>query len=534
MSDLTLTNSRKRNIWVGSFFSLLLLLGLFIYRDYGISLDESISRENGMITLKHLVQYVAPGMLEQDFILNQYMPLEQYNDRDYGIAFETPISLIERLLHIDDEGDQIYFRHLMTFLVCFGGVIAVYQLAARRFRDWRVGLLAALFLVLSPRLFAEAFYNDKDAVFMALFAVATNTGVRFLLRPTVGRAVWHALACAVMIDVRIMGIILPALTLGFLFWSAVRGQVKWPQMLTTGMLYVVLVAGLVVAFWPFLWSAPLDNFLWAFDNMRNFRADGLILYLGTPVSSTKLPWHYPVVWVGATTPLLYVVGFLVGVILIGITLVRQHWRLWQNEQEMQDLLFLALAVGPVLAVIVLHSVLYDGWRQLYFIYPAFLLIAMRGWVAAWQWRPLQTGGALWSRVVLAATVLSVVTVAYQMVRDHPLQNVYFNALAGRHPEEKFEVDYWGLSFRKGLEYIVATDDRPHIAVSAPVARWAGFSQKMLPADTRNRLQFVDNPAEADYFITNYRGHAYSYDYPNEVFQIRANNMRVLSVFRLRW
>jgi hypothetical protein len=487
-----------------------------------------------MVTLKYIVQFVAPSMLEKDFILNQYQPLGEYFDRDYGVAFETPVSLVERLLHIDDEGDQMYYRHLMTFLVCFGGVIAVYQLAVRRFRDWRIGLLAALFLVLSPRLFAESFYNDKDAVFMALFAVATNTAVRFLLRPTLGRAVWHALACAVMIDVRIMGVIMPLLTLGLLLWKGVLSQVKWRQVLMAGVLYLVLVAAFVIAFWPYLWSAPLDNFLQAFENMKAFRWTGEVLYMGKQTPALELPWHYAVVWVGITTPLLYVAAFLLGVVLIVRCMVRQIWRLWENEQQMQDLLFLGLALGPILAIIVLHSVLYDGWRQLYFIYPAFLLVAIRGWVAAWQWRPAVVWGGLWPKALLLITVLSVVSTSYQMVRDHPLQNVYFNALAGNHAEEMFEVDYWGLSFRQGLEYIVANDDRPHITVSAPMARWAGYSQRMLSVDTRNRLQFVDNAAEADYYITNYRGHAYGYEYPNEVFQVRANNMRILSVFRLRW
>jgi hypothetical protein len=31
-------------------------------------------------------------------------------------------------------------------------------------------------------------------------------------------------------------------------------------------------------------------------------------------------------------------------------------------------------------------VLYDGWRQLYFIYLVLLLV-LRGLVAAWRWRP---------------------------------------------------------------------------------------------------------------------------------------------------
>ena len=47
------------------------------------------------------------------------------------------------------------FRHLLTFLVALAGIYAVQKMADRRFSDWRIGLLAALFLILTPRLFAN-------------------------------------------------------------------------------------------------------------------------------------------------------------------------------------------------------------------------------------------------------------------------------------------------------------------------------------------------------------------------------------------
>jgi hypothetical protein len=46
-----------------------------------------------------------------------------------------------------------------------------------------------------------------------------------------------------------------------------------------------------------------------------------------------------------------------------------------------------IGLGPLVVVVVLHSALYDGWRQLYFIYPVLLLLALRGLVTVWRWRP---------------------------------------------------------------------------------------------------------------------------------------------------
>ncbi|MGI4760186.1 MAG: glycosyltransferase family 39 protein [Janthinobacterium lividum] len=534
MIDLTATSPARRWL-VPAFFALVLGLGLLLFADYGLSIDERISRDNGMITLKHLAQPLAPAWVASHPDFAEYTtPLAEYLDRDYGVVFETPVSWLEQVFSISDTRDKFLFRHLCTFLVCLGGLAAVYQLAARRFRDWRVGLLAALWLLLSPRLFAESFYNDKDAVFMSLFAIAMNTGVRFLLRPTWGRAAWHALACALAIDVRIMGILLPLYTLALLAWRGLRAEVPWRRVVASVLVYSVLLVALVVLCWPYLWPAPVQNFMAAFDNMRTFRWTGTVFYNGTDVLATQLPWHYALVWLGITTPVLYLAAALLGLGLVGRQLLRQHWRLWATEQDLQDVFFLGFFVGPLLAVMLLHSVLYDGWRQLYFIYPAFLLLAMRGWVAAARWRPRW---ASWPRLLYAGTALSLALVAAQMVRDHPLQNVYFNMLAGPNVERRFEMDYWGLGYRRDLEFVAAHDARPVVNVFAPGPSGAQLNLLILPREQRDRLHFVDTPDQADYFLTNfripnYRTYRDRYPYPFEIYQQRADGRQVHAVYRL--
>lgn len=529
MIDLTATSPIRRWLVLG-FFSLVLALGLSIFPDYGISMDESISHDNGLITLKHVALKLNPDWVAADRQFDRFQtPLEEYYDRDYGVAFETPVAFLERLLHYDDAREQYLLRHLCTFLVCFGGMIAVYQLAARRFRDWRIGLLAAVWLLLSPRLFAESFYNDKDAVFMALFAIATNTGIRLLLRPTIGRAVWHALACAITIDVRIMGILLPLATLVMFSWRGVRKEANWSQIVIIGVVYTAILCGLVVLFWPYLWPSPLDNFLAAFEKMSSFRWEGTVLYRGKLEPAADLPWHYVPVWIGITTPILYLITGLLGIVLVIYEVIRQRWRLWANEHQLQDVFFLGLCIGPLVAVVVLHSVLYDGWRQVYFVYPTFLLLAVRGWVVALQWWPRQV---IWSKLLRGVTVVSLLFTAAQMIYDHPFQNVYFNALVGPNVIERFEVDYWGLGYQQDLAYIATHDSRQKIDVYCPGPTPAPTALMTLPKEQRERLRLVENLDSADYFITDYRGHPETYPY-HEIYQIRADGRRIHSVFQMK-
>ena len=528
------TNSRSRLLWVNLFFLSYLLVGLGVYQDYGVSWDKPISRSNGMITLKYLGEIFVPEYVVQDAALGRYPALADYIDKDYGVAYELPVSFLEKILHLDDSRDVYLLRHLTTFLVFFAGVFAFFQLAERRYLDWRLGLLGALILILSPRLFAESFYNSKDVVFMALFAIALNTAVLFLQNPTIRTACWHALATAVLIDVRLMGVILPAATLVVIALRLGRGEVALQKTLLSIFIYLILCVFLVIVFWPYLWSAPLDNFLQAFKNMANFRWNNPVRYFGEWVPATKLPWHYILVWFGISTPLAYIFTFFIGAITILRRLFQRRLSLWNSDAEWQDLLFLGLFVTPSVAVIILNSVLYDGWRQMYFIYPAFVLVALHGLVVLFKWH-LPHHSKIWLRIVSLGALISFMATGGWMMRAHPYQNVYFNMAAGRNVKENFEVDYWGLSSREVLQYIVDNDRRSSISV------WPGSG---IPLDRgilllepvdRKRLAVTDKEENADYVITQFRWNLTDYGGGNRgyerFYQIDVDEEAIISVFK---
>lgn len=518
-----------------------LLLGLAIVRDYGMSYDADASRNIGMTSLHYVAEKLYPEFLakpsQQRFFEQYQTPLHWFMDRDYGVAYELPVTLAERLLQLPDARAADIFRHSCTFVVCWVGVLALYGLGKRRYADWRTGLAVALLLLLSPRLFGEFFYNDKDAVFMALSTVATYTAVVFLERPTWLRAVGHALACAIAIDVRLMAVLWPVATLALLAWRAGHGDyrpARWWRLLGPLGLYALLLPALVVLLWPYLWEAPWENFALAFNNMRHFRWEGPVLFQSEMVLSTELPWYYGITWVGVTTPLLQLGLLVLGLGLVAWQLGRRGWRLYAaGTREWQDLLFLGLGVGPVVSVILFNSVLYDGWRQLYFIYPSLLLLALRGLVAAARWL---RGQPRWQQAV-ASTVLVVglLSSVAQMVWMHPFQSLYFNALAGPHVTSRYEQDYWGIGYLAGLRWVAAHDARPVVRVCTESYMWSPINSNywLLPEDIRQRLQLVVNREEADYFLANYRWHPEEYDLPNKKGEIMAGNQRIMSIFALK-
>ena len=106
-------------------FAALLLIGIAIHRDYGLSFDEPTQREIGAVTLKHLIdRFGLPIQLPED--LRDIPALHEYADNLYGIAFETPLVALEILFGFIDSRDVYWFRHLLTFLFCLAGLYAVY------------------------------------------------------------------------------------------------------------------------------------------------------------------------------------------------------------------------------------------------------------------------------------------------------------------------------------------------------------------------------------------------------------------------
>jgi hypothetical protein len=69
-------------------------------------------------------------------------------------------------------------------------------------------------------------------------------------------------------------------------------------------------------------------------------------------------------------------------------------------------------------------------------------------------------------IVACLFIVSLTVTSLQMIRYHPHQYAYFNFLAGKSVGQKFDLDYWGLSYRDGLEYIVNNDLRPVIKLAA--------------------------------------------------------------------
>jgi hypothetical protein len=534
-----ITEFLNARTWVAPalFLAGLLAVGLAAFGDYGIAWDEPVQRQYG----SEVYNYVVHG--------NGALFLDRH--RYYGPVFEFLFYSLEKVLGLSDTRSIYLARHLAGFLCLWVGVLFFYLLARRVFASWKLGLVGSAMLLLSPRIFAHSFYNSKDIPFLAMFVVGAYTLLRYLDRKTLARAIVHGAVCAVLVDTRIVGILLPALTVVFVGWDLARqrGELSAGRVAASLGVFAAGWAGLTVLLWPTLWRNPLANFVHVFEGMRNFPWEATVLYLGKEIWSTALPWHYTLVWIGVSTPVVYLAAFVLGLGVVLAVLLRPAAApgtappttpiaspVASRRNLGLILLWLFLPLGYSIAS---RAVLYDEWRHSFFVYPALLLVSLAG--LAWLWRAIGRRRGKTRSLAGAALVLVVAAnmgaAAVFMARHHPNGNVYFNSVvggpAGAHG--RFDMDYWGLAYRQGLEYIVRhevpRDSSEAIRVHAATAAGRYNADILKPAE-RKRIAFVDDVDEAEYYVTAFRWDRKRHPPETEVYSVTVEGAKIAAVYRV--
>ena len=479
--------STVRRWVVSAYFTLLFLLGVVVFRDYGVGWDEGHQRTIGLLVQR----YVLDG--DKSLLAT---PHPKY----HGPVVPAAFLLVEKLLGFDDSRSQILLRHAGNFLFFYVGVLFFYRLCARRFDSWKIGLLGATFLVAHPRIFAHSFYNAKDIPFLSLFVISVYSLMTLSDKKTITRAIAHSAVCAILIDIRILGVMLPFLTavvIGLDVLGDSDKKEKLRQWLRATLAYFVALPVFVVLFWPTLWERPLAEAANAYIFMKNVEWPGTVLHFGELIRGTDLPWHYLPVWIAITTPVLYLVLFIAGVGVMGAAVIREPSEFIRNSRD--DLIASLWFVCPMAAVLIHGSVVFNGWRHLFFVYPAMVYISLIGFVGVRKFIKSKAGGrsVYAPRLMAAVVVVAVGNTAYFMYSEHPYQNVYFNPLAGDDKRANFDLDYWGLSYRAALEHILLKDKRNVVRVDVQT-KPGMLNSQLLPEDERSRLYYTSRIGESYY------------------------------------
>jgi len=504
-------------------FLIFLCIGFYIIPDYGISVDELEQRKLGIGTY--------------NYIFHDNRDLFDFRNKTYGVAFQLPLVFLEKLLRLEDSRAVFLVRHFATHLFFLVAVFYFYLLLKILFENEWIAVFGSLLLVLHPRLYGHSFFNPKDIPFMSMMIISFYYGALSFKANQLKFTALYGIAVGLLVNIRIMGVILVFGTLIIYFMDAITssdGSRKRTGQQSAVFLFSVIMIAYIT--WPYLWEHPVRNFMAAFSEMSQYPWKGSLLFMGQKMKGTDIPWHYSFVWISITTPLMYLLIIVLGLFSLFWDACRKPLSFFfQSWQSRQFFLYGLSSLGSLAAVIVLHSVLYNGWRQLYFVYPGLVLMGMYGI------QKLFNRFQGYQKYIGAVLIcLSVLPTVHSMIQIHPLQYVFFNGLVSKADQSlgnNFEMEYWGPSYKMALEKIVLEDHRPVITVAA--ANWAGlFNWYILTKENRKRLKYVKSSDYADYLIIGgyHRLQTLQEEYTplaKEWYSLDLYNSRILSIYKLR-
>ena len=287
-------------------------VGAAVLDDYGVSYDEFKERGRGVAAV--------------DYVFGDSPLTRQFNqgrDLYYGVSFEAPLLLAERLLGLTDSRAVHLLRHLLTHLLFLTGGFFCWLLALRLCGDRRLALFALLLYLLHPRLYAHSFFNPKDIPFLAMFTIALWLVERAFRRDTAAAFALCGVGVGVLVDLRVMGIALFAAVPGLraLDLLLAQGGAGRRRALATAAVFVLTAAGTRYAVAPWLWSDPSaivdafatlvrdDNFVTTFFQAswcagRSFRPTTCLSGWRSPRRRPPSCWPWPALrrWRGGAPP----------------------------------------------------------------------------------------------------------------------------------------------------------------------------------------------------------------------------------------
>jgi len=428
----------------------LIAAGMFsTVRDYGMTGDEGVQHRYA----RRVLHWYGTAGADRAAVAEEDISM-------YGAFFE---GLAEAAASVSPL-DPYETRHIVNVLFGLAALVAAGGLGRHLAGTWG-GVLAVLMLALTPPFYGHAFNNPKDIPFAGTFAVAvcvilavSNRSPRLRGRDVLA----SALAIGVTAGVRVAGISLFGFAL--LLWGAVAlvraraGEVSRAgdgRRLALCWLAVVLLGWTVmVVLWPWAQVAPFRNPLRALGAFSRFWETMVVFYDGEYVPNGAVSRFYIPKWFVLTMPETYAVAAVLGLLSLGRLWRRPAWPVETRVALVQAGWLVAVAVVPVGWVVVRHTPLYDGLRHFLFVVPLLAVLAGVSAATYLRARVRRVDGAI-AAVLLAAS--GALTLS-DMITLHPYEALYFNRLVAgglARAVEKYDTDYWCLTYKEGAEWLLA-------------------------------------------------------------------------------
>lgn len=517
MKQKKLADFLKKDIVI---LAILFVFGLFFVSQYSEHLDQVTEQR---ILYSNVLSYCQktgafPG-LAKAFMNDGIVPIEVAIDRDHGAAVFYPITWIYAVNNYNSFWGNIIWH---TYIYCFNflAVIALYYLVKEIF-DKKIAIISTLLYFLTPAMFAQAHYNNKDMVLLSLAVVTFYTGFKMTQKEDVKWAILFGVSGAFFANMKIIGIPM----WGFVLVCTIAERIirkKFNKKLLLAILISTIVAlGVYCLITPAIWSNPIEYIVMTIDQAKNYRWMDYVLFNGHAVSSssTGIPRKYLPVMITLTTP----IGILILMVLGLAGMVKAVINKKAESKILYGIYAAICGLIPLAYGVLSAAVVYNGWRHFYFVYASMILFAAFGVYFVLSFKKEKIFIA-----ILAAYTLFLLS---EVIAGNPYQYGYYNEFARFFVEDRFETDYWDMSFKQAVEYIAKNDSSEHITLSGcdNPTRWGiNPAIRAIRGRDRLRLESIDDWMQADYVLVNY---GYAKLYSQEDLKYLEENRECVKVFK---
>ena len=485
------------------FFLIFLLIGLNSFKDYGVSIDENYHYTNGL----HYYSFFK-GLF---FNGSEYLTIEELKDSFKYHHFKDPaifdfiIAFIIDLFELKNLEVIFFLRHLAIFLIFFIGTFYFFLILKEYFSNNYLVLFGLLFLILSPRIFANSFYNNKDLIFLSVSCIFFYYSIKFFVKPSYVNALLFGIFSSLAFDIRIMAIIYIFAFYVMFFLYYVDEKINFIKNLKFFLSAIFFSIIFNYIFWPYLWIDPINNLIDFFTVIRGETPAMQNFYLGNYIFSKNIPWHYEIVWISITSPISILMFFTIGYFLkmsrISKNLIEvenRHHKFWYNKKQFISFYFFC-ALTLTFVIKLKFGVMYGGWRQIYYLYPLIIFFGLMGI----EYLIKKFNKKIVSIMIFILMTVELIYLASWSFKNHPFQFVYFNPIFKSQTKNKFDLDYWGMSNKFILQKILKMNKNQPFKVATISFTNLNDSLRVLPSNEREKISIVYSVNQADYVINNY-------------------------------
>lgn len=424
-------------------------------------------------------------------------------DRDHGMACFYPVFWLWYVNKISPFAGSMIWQ-VYNFLLVFWGICSLYLLGKELFHSRYVAAFTALLFFLTPRMFAESHYNNKDVILLSLAFSMFYWCWRLIKEVSLKNVIMFAFVGALAFNVKLLGAwIFGILGIYALCMYIATGRfnlhIMWK---TLGCISLWLLFYLLLT--PASWSGIIAFFQYNFSYAVNYDLwHDYVLFDGQMIHKdyTGMPRKYLPVMMLLTIPVPILVltagGFCISIYEI---IKGGMKRIWSET----GYVFCILMIGiiPACYAVLAATPLYNGWRHLYFIYAPIIVAA--GYCAAKIAKSAKKSGKEWLASACGGGYL--LFLAIGILLNYPNEHSYYNILGGSGIVERYELDYWDLSVKEALEALLdveKTGEQIHVGALNNPTRWGITDQlSYFPAKKKQAFFVEEDWKNSEYLIVN--------------------------------